>query len=481
MAPKPKPRPKPKPKPTKPLTGLLGEFVRSHYGDKQEAGAYKKLAGNKALVPIRQADGSILLTRPNQRQQMPDTFIGSEGVRGGFVNITPRLNPDEYEFAQNRVGVTYARPRTEFTGLAPQNVADVKAFDQLTNLQGHRITSAYDAYAQQAGADRDRATQALGDLARLAGQGMTPTVGTGLSATEKALSGVIGSTASAESAARSSQTIADLNQLPTVARSEGLGASEAFRATRYGQRQEMLTGLRAAQAEAEAAAAAQAAEESQFNRTLASQVRGQNLDLLGQLGGQQASMQEVLARLNADAASQASDQQFDMSMAQTEAAQDAQAAAYRTPAKLRAAGFTMGKWATKPKKVPKGIVLEQGSDGAWYGKPPKGSATVEGGIDRNTRQRAIADILSDVGVKIPVTDAEGNVTGQRSLSAAEVAQAIAKEYKVPIVWAYDQARKAGFHARPGEFIPPKWKSLPPNARTPVRPGGLDLGSILGGL
>jgi hypothetical protein len=471
---------------TKPLTGLLGEFVRTHYGDKQEAGAYKKLAGNKALVPIRQADGSIMLTRPGQRQQLPDTFIGSEGVRGGFVNIQPRLNPDEYEFAQNRVGVTFARPRTEFTGLDPQSVADIKQFDQMTDLQGNRIDQAYNAYANAASADRDRATQALGDLARLAGSGFTPTQGMGLSEAERSLTPIMGMAAAGTSAAQSAQTIADLNQLPTVARSEGVNANATFRATRLGQRQDMLNALRTAAAESAAEAAKLAHDEDQFNRTLASQVRGQNLDLLGQLGGQQASMQEVLARLQSDAALQQSDQVFDYNMAGLEAQQDAQAAAYRTPAKLRAAGFTQGSWAVKPKKVPKGTVLEQGSDGRWYGKPAKGTATVSGGVDRNTRQLAIASIMDDVGAKVPARaqtpdeKKKGVSPPMRGLSAYEVAAANAKEYKVPLAWAYDQARKAGFHARPGEWMPPKWKKSPVNAREPARPGA-PVGGLLGGL
>lgn len=488
-----KPKVVKKTKVTKPLTGLLGEFVRAHYSAPLQQGVYSKLRQRQqtqGMVPISTVDEpggdpTIRLTTPQQRRQVPSQFLGSEGVRGPFLH-NPRLNPDEYEFMGNQYGGMFARPRTEFTGLAPQDVANVKAFDQLTDLQGQRITGAYDAYATQAGTDRDRATQALGDLARLAGSGFTAPQGLGLSAVEMNLPGTTAATSAAGSMAQSAQTIADMNQLPTVARSEGLNAGETFRATRFGQRQDMLSALRQSQAESQAAAAKQAADEAQFNRSLASDTRGQNLSLLGQLGGQQNALQ--LAGINnaADLQQAAMNNQADFDMAGLKASQDAAAGQFRTPAKLRAAGFT-GHWQVKPKKAPKGMALEQASDGTWYGKPPKGSASVSGGVDNNTRQLAIGSIMDDVGAKVPTRaqSAEEKKAGidppMRGLSAYEVAAANAKEFKVPFAWAYDQARKAGFHAREGELLPPKWKNSPANARQPVAYKGVNFGGLLGGM
>lgn len=466
----PKPKPAPKPKPFKLPKGLLAEFVRKHYAAPAQQGAFAKFSGNKSLVPVRQADQSIRLTTPAQRAQRPDIFLGDPSVIGGYTSPNPAINPNEFETAQNRFGVTYARPRTEFTGLQPQDVADLKAFDRLTEAQAGRIQGAYDEYATQSAADRDRATQALGDLARLASTGFQAPTGWGLSPTETNLPGVQAESATAQSFGRSAQMLADMNSLPTVARSEGLGAAEAFRATRLGQRQDALTTIRENQAEREAAAIEAQAKAEADRQDLAAQIRGQNLNLLGAFAGNQTDLAQSLLSSQTNLAEAGLRAQIDMGKLAQDAAQaNGQAIGdqFRNPRQLRTGGFSLGPWPTKPKNV-KGVTLEQGTDGKWYGKP--GGTSAGGGKpltvgQQSSRNKAIAD-LSAIA-RNGITDDKGNVT---RLSATEAAELAASEYGVPRAWAYDQARLAGFHHRRGEWQPPKWKKTSnPSARTPWKP------------
>lgn len=456
-------------KPPKLPKGLLADFVRKHYAAPLQQGAFKKFRANKDLVPIKDAAGGIRLTTSQQRQQRPDIFLNEPGVIGGFRNPNPALNPSQWETAQNRVGITYARPRTEFTGLDPQSVADIKAFDALTEAQAGRVGEAYSGYATEAGADRDRAAQALGDLARLAGSGFSAPQGLGLSNVEMALPGVTAQTAAGTDFARSAQTLADMSALPTVARSEGAGAMERFRSERLGQRQDMLTSIREAQAqvEAEAIQAQMAAE--QDRRELAAQIRGQNLDLLGALGGQGTDLQEAILRSNTDLAEAQLRSDTDLAGISLRGQQDALGDQFRNPRQLRTGGFTLGPWKTKPKPR-SGITYEQGTDGRWYGKPSKGSSAAP--ANSESRTRALADIRASLGQRIDVEGADGVVTGQRGLSAYEIAADIASEYDVPIAWAYDQARKAGFHHRDGEWRPSKWNKTGNTARVPWKPGSI---------
>lgn len=221
---------------------------------------------------------------------VPREFTGSEGVIGPWRR-EPRLDPSRYETTTNEAGRFFARPRTEFTGLDPQAVADIRGFDATTEAQRQRIREAYDAYAAAAASDASAGAQNLGTLAKLSAAGFTaPISGEAsgpygavaarpLSHAETALPGVLSQGAREESAARSAQTIAALNQLPTIARSEGLSASERMAAERGGQRSELLSGYR--QQAAESAAAEQ---EAQFERQkLSATLRGQNLSHLGRV------------------------------------------------------------------------------------------------------------------------------------------------------------------------------------------------------
>lgn len=210
----------------------------------------------------------------------PIEFQGSEGLRGPFVD-TPRLNPDEWEVRQNPKTKRYfARPANELTGLDQWMRRDVLGFDRQTGAQIGQITGAYDAYATQAAADAAAGAANLGNLARAGSAGYADTtVGAsagpygsvapvGISQAERALPGVLAQGGREGSVAQSAQTIAGLNQLPTVARSEGLGAANAFRAERGGQRSELLQGYRGLQQEAAAAKADAAFKRQQLGATL---------------------------------------------------------------------------------------------------------------------------------------------------------------------------------------------------------------------
>lgn len=411
----------------------LGEYVGEHWtkpGTQRKAfRALSKRPGLQAL-PFTGPDGqtSLRLTTPGQRKLTPTGFVNTPGVKGPFGK-PPRLNPDQWEVTQNEYGQYFARPRTELTGLDPQSVADIKGFDRQTGAQEQRITQSYDAYATQAGADRDAGAAALGNLARLSAAGFAdassgqPAPGPyggvaapGLSVAERALPGVLAQGARETSAARSAQTIAGMNQLPTLARSEGLGARTSYTATRQAKRTDFVSGLRELIAEQQSAAAAAAAKESQFRRTAALQARGQNLGLIGNQLGSQTTLATnaqdnatTIATTNANNASRAGREG-------TSAQADAQAEQYRTPRQIRsAAGRTIGPWKVRPAKPPKGATLEQGTDGRWYAKVPTGSGGASGGggsrdnvlTNSSTRQRLSKELQ---GRWQGATDRSGKVT-----------------------------------------------------------------------
>jgi hypothetical protein len=244
----------------------------------------------------------------------PREYVGSPGLIGSWGR-QPRLNPDQYEWTINpETGRWWARPRTELTGLSPQQRADIGQFDRTTEAQRQRITDVYNQYAQAAAADRDAGAAALGKLANLSAAGFTDTVsgpvsgpygqapGPSLSQAERALPGVLAQGAREGQAARSAQTIAALNQLPTVARSEGLTAAERFLAERLGQRQEAIGGYREQQAKAAEARAEQAFRNRQLQATLAIAQGGQAVDLEGIRSRERVARQDRLAKMKAERA-----------------------------------------------------------------------------------------------------------------------------------------------------------------------------------
>lgn len=251
---------------------------------------------------------------PARNRLPPREYVGSQGLIGSWRR-EPRLNPDQYEWTINpETGRWWARPRTELTGLSPQQRADIAQFDRTTEAQRQRIIDAYDRYAQQAAADRDAGAAALGKLANLSAAGFTDTVsgqaygpygpvhGASLSQAEQALPGVLAQGAREGQAARSAQTIAALNQLPTVARSEGLTAAERFLADRLGQRQEAIGEYRGQQAKAAEAAAEQAFRNRQLQATLRIAQGGQAVDLEGIRSRERVAAADRQAKLTSDIA-----------------------------------------------------------------------------------------------------------------------------------------------------------------------------------
>lgn len=248
-----------------------------------------KGGGNKPGGPPRGGTPSGTRRSDAINKLPPREWVGSEGLFGSWKK-EPRLNPEQYEWMLNPENKRwFARPRTELTGLGVQEKADIRAFDAQTGAQDERIRLAYENYANQSAADRDAGAKAFGDLARAGAAGyMDSTAGAApdpyggggqmpnLSQAERALPGVLSLGAREESVARSGRSMFAMNQLPTIARSEGLTTRERWQTQRSGQRREQISGYRQSQAEAD-----------EGRRERASDLRDQNLDFLGQYLGVQ--------------------------------------------------------------------------------------------------------------------------------------------------------------------------------------------------
>lgn len=267
------------------------------------------------------AGGTAAATTRTQAQNrlVPREFAGDPTVFGNW-KYEPRLNPDQYEWTQNEFGRFFARPRNELTGLPSYARADVKGFDAQTGAQQQRITDAYNAYATQAAQDAAAGAANLGSLASLSGQGFTDTISgsasgpygqvapTSLSQAERALPGVLSQSARQGSAAQSAQTIAGLNQLPTLARAQGLTAGEQYTTQRQGQRSDLIQGYRKQQSDAEAAAAETDFKNQQLQATLAiaqgeqaNTRRGQTLSAQTADKDRSAALYKEAARLRQEA------------------------------------------------------------------------------------------------------------------------------------------------------------------------------------
>lgn len=202
-----------------------------------QARRYKRSGHPAALEAIRQ--------RTQQRNALlPESFLGSPNVRGPYT-APPRLNPEQFETAQNQAGRYFARPVTELTGLNPQQRADVGRFDKLTEAQAGQIQGAYGTAAQASEANRAASAAELTALAGAAGAGY---------AASDPTASVLGQAARQGAVANVTPAIAGLARSPDILRSEGLTNVGQFRTQRLGQRQETIAGYRTAQQEAAAAA-----------------------------------------------------------------------------------------------------------------------------------------------------------------------------------------------------------------------------------
>lgn len=250
----------------------------------------------------------------------PGEFTGSPGLIGPYRNV-PRLNPDLWEIAQNpKTGRYFGRPANELTGLPTWARRDIGGFDRRTEAQVGQINEAYTNYANLAAQDAAAGAANLGALAAGAGRGFTDTIAgsasgpygsiapVGLGQAERALPGVLSQGAREQSAAVSAQTIAGLNQLPTLARSEGGTVGATFRAGREDSRREQITAYRGQQQEGAAAEADARFKRQQLEATLqiatgeqGNTRRGQNLDFQTSAGDRAADLAKEAAKLRQEA------------------------------------------------------------------------------------------------------------------------------------------------------------------------------------
>lgn len=211
-------------------------------------------------------------TRTQARNSLvPREWTGSPGLVGSYAK-EPRLDPTRYEWTKNpENGRWFARPRTELTGLNPQQTADVKSFDTQTADQSGRISAAYQALGTSAEQNAAATSKALTDLAAARGAGYSAADPTGA---------VLGQAARDSAVSATAPIIAGVGRTPTIARSEGATTLEQFLASRLGDRATTISGYRTAQQEAASAA------------------RDQNLKYLSDLAGNKTDLQK--AQLSSD-------------------------------------------------------------------------------------------------------------------------------------------------------------------------------------
>jgi len=247
---------------------------------------------------------------------VPREWTGSAGIVGPYKR-EPRLNPDAYEWVQNPENNRwFARPRTELTGLPTQARADIQGFDRQTAAQQGRIQGAYDAFVGES-----RANAAAGQAALTA---LSAAAGSGYAAADPTAQ-VLGQAARQQSVAVAAPTVAAMGRMPDLARATGVSALEQFGLKRGEARTETIGDYREQASEAEAA-----------KREAAADLRGQNLDLLAALGGQQTNL--ALGQMRAQttqrgqtltARSAAADRMADYSLGVQKIAQQAQEARQR--------------------------------------------------------------------------------------------------------------------------------------------------------
>ena len=244
----------------------------------------------------RPAGGTTTTTRRGAavNKLVPREWTGTEGLHPGSWGKQPRLNPDEWEWQQNPENQRwFARRRTELTGLPTQARADIKGYDAQTAAQQGRIQGAYDQFVAES-----RANAAAGQSALTA---LSGAAGAGYSAADPTAA-VLGQAARQQAVGVAAPTVAAFGRAPDLARSAGVSALEQF-------------GTSAARAAPRRSAdyREQMSEAAEAQREAAATMRGQNLTLLGLLGGQQTQlalgqMQATTTRRGQDVTAQTAQQ-----------------------------------------------------------------------------------------------------------------------------------------------------------------------------
>ena len=277
-------------------------------------------------------------TRSAARNSLvPREWVGSPGLIGNWAKA-PRLDPTKFEtLKSSETNRWWARPINELTGLDPQSVASVRAFDTQTAGQGSRIDQAYANFVTQSGQTAQQGSAALTGLAGLMGSGYSgdPT------------GAVLSEAAKKEAGAGLAPEIANLMRLPALAGSQGITARQSYDAQRATDRTGLISGIKQSAADA-------ASAEADRNVTL----RGQELDALGRAAG-----------LQSDQTIAAADRQARVDMNTQDNATSASNAALRVTAAEKAAAKKAGRkppttsdirqWAKRARAMWDGVPAQQ--------------------------------------------------------------------------------------------------------------------------
>lgn len=231
-----------------------------------------KLGGGKGFTATRKAKANPLAGLKNpgtvfDPKELPSTFVNRTGVVGGWKSQPANMNPNDWEFATNRAGRTFARPVDEFTGLDDGVRRQVNTFDADTRVMGDYLAGRTEVAGNQANADAKAAADRMASLTALGAGGGNP---------ELAAAGAKLQLAQAALAGR------DDNRGVGLARDAAETRLAQYRAARNDSRFGMLNSARESQAAAAAAQAKADYEQSQDAKSLAAQLRGQDMQLLGQ-------------------------------------------------------------------------------------------------------------------------------------------------------------------------------------------------------
>lgn len=271
-------------------TTPLGNFVKQHYKEPLQAGAFRKLRKNGFTPPGTTASGTApATTRGTARDRLlPPELIGVSGVRGAFApGFTPRLNPNDFVVHTNDRGRTFWEPITETTGMSPINKGQLKSFDAASVGQRPIIQGAYSDLQGSLNANADATKARLASLGSLIQS--QPLVAGAVQGVPDAQAR-LADTARQGQAADAAVTVGQMSALPAIAATEGTKTLTGWDATRQKDREALISGIRSSEQEAAAAAL----EAKQGQSEIAAQLRGQDLQLLGTQTTQAGGLQRAL-------------------------------------------------------------------------------------------------------------------------------------------------------------------------------------------
>lgn len=257
----------------------IGEFVQSRYGTlpaARQRAAYNRLKARGFEFgedPGGQRTGLIRLT-PQMTRRLPEGW-GGEGVQN-VGRARPQFDETRFELGENAAGRYFLRPITEFSGLAPAQVAALRESDSRSSAQQELIKASYNSAADTAAKE----SQELGGrLAAIPGAtGMTSAPSSTAASTGAGDMERQAQAARTEQSLRATQEAAKAALQAPAIRQTGISQANEYGTQAQAARANMLAQFRSSQAEAAAAADAMNAR-----------LRQQDMSLLGtqlRVGGQ---------------------------------------------------------------------------------------------------------------------------------------------------------------------------------------------------